>query len=187
MRNILVLPLSLLLTVACGVQEYKTTADGVIVNVRNPVADGPHKVRLQVMSDRIVRVSATPDKAFHDRTSLIVIPEAGTDVDFVVHNGDETVDLQTSALHVKVNKENGAVDFTDAAGNRITNEYRPASFKPIQVDGTHGYSTINRFDTDPDEGIYGLGQHQSDQWNYKGENEELFQYNTKISIPFVAV
>ncbi|MBP5646266.1 MAG: DUF5110 domain-containing protein [Bacteroidaceae bacterium] len=185
MRNILVLPLSLLLTVACGVQDYKTTADGVIVNVRNPVADGPHKVRLQVMSDRIVRVSATPDKAFHDRTSLIVIPEAKTDVDFVVHNGDETVDLQTSALHVKVNKENGAVDFTDAAGNRITNEYQPASFKPIQVDGTHGYSTINRFDTDPDEGIYGLGQHQSDQWNYKGENEELFQYNTKISIPFV--
>ncbi|MBO7415699.1 MAG: DUF5110 domain-containing protein [Bacteroidaceae bacterium] len=185
MRNILVLPLSLLLTVACGVQDYKTTADGVIVNVQNPVADGPHKVRLQVMSDRIVRVSATPDKAFHDRTSLIVIPEAKTDVDFVVHNGDETVDLQTSALHVKVNKENGAVDFTDAAGNRITNEYRPASFKPIQVDGTHGYSTINRFDTDPEEGIYGLGQHQSDQWNYKGENEELFQYNTKISIPFV--
>ncbi len=185
MRNIFALPLSLLLTVACGVSDYKTTVDGVIVNVRNPVADGAHKVRLQVMSDRIVRVSATPDKAFHDRNSLIILPDARSDVDFVVHNGDETVDLQTSALHVRVNKNNGTVDFTDAAGNRITNEYKPASFKPIQVDGTHGYSTINIFDTDPEEGIYGLGQHQSDQWNYKGQNEELYQYNTKISIPFV--
>jgi alpha-D-xyloside xylohydrolase len=30
-----------------------------------------------------------------------------------------------------------------------------------------------------------LGQHQSDEFNYKGRNEELYQYNTKVSIPFV--
>ncbi|MDE5922095.1 MAG: alpha-xylosidase, partial [Muribaculum sp.] len=32
---------------------------------------------------------------------------------------------------------------------------------------------------------YGLGQHQSNEFNYKGKNEELFQYNTKVSVPFV--
>nr|MCQ2137059.1 alpha-xylosidase [Bacteroidales bacterium] len=27
--------------------------------------------------------------------------------------------------------------------------------------------------------------HQADEWDYKGRNEELYQYNTKISVPFV--
>ena len=29
------------------------------------------------------------------------------------------------------------------------------------------------------------GQHQADEFNYKGKNEELFQYNTKVSVPFI--
>ena len=36
-----------------------------------------------------------------------------------------------------------------------------------------------------DEAFYGLGQHQADEFNYKGKNEELFQYNTKVSVPFI--
>jgi len=32
---------------------------------------------------------------------------------------------------------------------------------------------------------FGLGQHQSDECNWKGQNEELYQYNTKISIHFI--
>ena len=32
---------------------------------------------------------------------------------------------------------------------------------------------------------YGLGQHQSEEFNMRGKNEDLFQYNTKVSIPFV--
>ena len=185
MRIANILPSVLLLIVSCVGSDCKITDDGVIVNVQSPVIDGPSKVRLQVMSDRIVRVSATPDRSFRDRNSLIILPDAKSETGFVVHNHKETVDLQTSGLHVKVNKNDGTVLFTDAAGNLITREFQPVSFKPIEVDGTHGYSTVNCFETVPEEGLYGLGQHQSDQWNYKGQNEELFQYNTKISIPFV--
>ena len=35
------------------------------------------------------------------------------------------------------------------------------------------------------ESFYGLGQHQSEEFNMRGKNEDLFQYNTKVSIPFV--
>ena len=45
---------------------------------------------------------------------------------------------------------------------------------------TAGFGSV-----DKEEGIYGLGQHQSDEFNYKGKNEELFQYNTKVSVPFI--
>lgn len=59
-------------------------------------------------------------------------------------------------------------------------------FSPIEVEGTKGYTVRQVFESlSEDEGIYGLGQHQSDEFNYKGKNEELFQYNTKVSVPFV--
>ena len=179
--------LVLLASASCAEREYKALDDGVVVNVREPVTGGPQKVRLTVMSDRVIRVTATPDKSFHDRNSLIVVPGAAHETGFAVHNrkDNDEVELQTAGLSAFVSKSDGRVRFTDAGGNPITAETEPASFTPITVDDFHGYSTVNRFDTRDDEGLYGLGQHQSDQWNYKGQNEELFQYNTKISIPFV--
>ena len=41
------------------------------------------------------------------------------------------------------------------------------------------------FDSPADEAFYGLGQQQTGEFDHKGLNEELYQYNTKISIPFV--
>ena len=186
LRSLSVIPvLAVLVLASCSGNEYKTFDNGVVVNVREPVEGGPQKVRLTVMSDRVIRVTATPDKSFHDRNSLIILPDAAKDAGFAVRNSRDEVELLTSGLSAFVNKTDGRVRFADAGGNPITNETEPAGFTPITVDETHGYSTVNRFDTQDDEGLYGLGQHQSDQWNYKGQNEELFQYNTKISIPFV--
>lgn len=185
-RSLLSAPLFMLLALAsCTDKEYKILDDGVVVNIREAASGGPQKVRLTVMSDHVIRVTSTPDKAFRNRNSLIVLPGAAQAAGFAVRDGKEEVELQTAGLSAFVNKADGRVRFTDAGGNRITNESEPASFTPITVDGTHGYSTVNRFDTSDDEALYGLGQHQSDQWNYKGQNEELYQYNTKISIPFV--
>ena len=98
MRIANILPSVLFLIVSCVGSDCKITDDGVIVNVQSPVIDGPSKVRLQVMSDRIVRVSATPDRSFRDRNSLIILPDAKSETGFVVHNHKETVDLQTSGL-----------------------------------------------------------------------------------------
>lgn len=185
-RLLHIVPVVLMFALAsCTEKEYKTLSDGVVVNVREPVDGAPQKVRLTVMTDRVIRVTATPDKSFHDRNSLIILPDAAKQAGFAVRNRKDEVELQTGGLSAIVSKIDGKVRFTDAGGNRISNESVPAMFTPITVDGTHGYSTINRFDTSDEEGLYGLGQHQADQWNYKGQNEELYQYNTKISIPFV--
>ena len=49
----------------------------------------------------------------------------------------------------------------------------------------NGYSWQLTFDSPSNEAFYGLGQHQSGDMNYKGKNEDLFQYNTKVSTPFI--
>lgn len=62
---------------------------------------------------------------------------------------------------------------------------RKGDLRQISLDDRSGYTWHLQFDGNDDEAIYGLGQHQSEDMNYKGRDEELFQYNTKVSIPFV--
>lgn len=71
-------------------------------------------------------------------------------------------------------------DIFKANKGRITED-----LTKISLEDRSGWSWNVRFDSPEDEAIYGLGQHQSEEMNYKGRNEELFQYNTKVSIPFV--
>ena len=100
----------------------------------------------------------------------------------VLENGD-TVVVQTSEVKAHVLRTTGEVWFTDLDGNMLLREQNGGgkSFEPIEVDGTHGYSFRQIFESPDDEAFYGLGQHQADEFNYKGKNEELFQYNTKVS------
>ena len=95
LRSLFMIPVwAVAILASCTEREYKILDDGVVVNVREPADGGPQKVRLTVMSDHIVRVTATPDKTFHDRSSLIILPDANQDAGFVVRNHKDEVVLQ---------------------------------------------------------------------------------------------
>ncbi len=179
-----ILLLSTTILNSCVSAPYKTNKHGVTVQVSHPDSLGPKKVGIELLADNIVRVTATPDNKFHSRKSLVILPNRYKGK-FDVWADDSCVRVATPALCVEVSRDKGRVSFKDAQGRLLSSESQPCHFEPICVDGDHGYSTINRFCTSSEEALYGLGQHQADVWNYKGQNEELFQYNTKISIPFV--
>ena len=164
----------------------KQNENGVTVKVQSPVEGGPAIVRLEVMGEKIIRVSATPDKKFADPESLVILPQ-GEQTPFEVVQNEQTVTVTTSAVKANVSIATGEVWFTDLDGNLILAEQQGGgkSFEPIEVDGTHGYSFRQVFESPEDEAFYGLGQHQADEFNYKGKNEQLFQYNTKVSVPFI--
>ena len=178
------LALSVLMVLnACTVKQDK---DGVTVKVQNPAENGPALVRLEVMGEKLIHVSATPEKKFADTESLVVLPSEKKVPFEVVRNG-ETVTVSTAAVNANVSTVTGEVWFTDPEGNVILAEQQGGgkSFEPIEVEGTHGYTFRQIFDSPEDEAFYGLGQHQADEFNYKGKNEQLFQYNTKVSVPFI--
>ncbi len=174
-----------LLLASCA-SKVEKTADGVVVNLAQASPDKARKVRVQVLGDKLMRVSATPDKQFADKQSLVVVPQAATP-EFDVNERDNQVIVSTSQIEARIDKQSGDVQFYDAQGNLILAEDPGSrSFQPISVEGTDAYSVGQKWASlDPKEGFYGLGQHQSDEFNYKGKNEELFQYNTKVSVPFV--
>lgn len=175
-----------LLVCSCTEKIYEQTNDGVVVKVRQKNDAGANLVRLQVMGDKLIHVSATPEKHFADVQSLIIVPQKGQTPFTVACQGD-TVTVSTEAIGASVLASTGEVWFTDKDGNMILREDKGGgkTFTPIEVEGTKGYTIRQVFESPDDEAFYGLGQHQADEFNYKGKNEELFQYNTKVSVPFI--
>ena len=107
--------------------------------------------------------------------------------DFSVQETEQDIILSTKSIKAIVAKNTGEVKFTDLNDKIILSENTEGgkTFQPITVDGTKQYSVRQVFNSDDDEAFFGLGQHQSDEFNYKGKNEELFQYNTKVTVPFI--
>lgn len=181
--NIFLSVLAIIALAGCDSKGWKQTTDGVTVKVSERNADGPALVRLQVKGGNLIRVTATPESRFADRKSLIIVPQEARP-EFTVSSTDSTVSVVTSSVTASVRLRDGAVSFSDRNGTKLL-DGNTMSFTPITVEGRSEYSTAFTFDSPEDEAFYGLGQQQSMEFNHKGGNEELFQYNTKVSIPFV--
>ena len=137
------------------------------------VNTGAGLLRLEVVSPEIVRVSAASDGKFSDRQSLAVLPQEGC-TDFEVSEAMGVVHLTTKALAMDIYKADGSMRFYDGEGNVLADDGR------VSFDG----GTAVSFASTDDEAFYGLGQHQAGELDHKGRREELYQYNTKISVPF---
>lgn len=147
-------------------------------------ADDGTKVRIMVAAPEIIRVSAVPQgEDFSNRESLCALPVQDS-TKYEVTQTDFGWVIDTDKLSVRVERSDGRVSFFDKEGNLLTGE-DDRSFERKTVDSENGWTVRQTFSSPDDEAFYGLGQHQADEWNYKGKNEELFQYNTKISIPFI--
>src|SRR5690554_513573 len=186
-RYSVLIVLSVLLLSGCVGKSYKVNKDSLIVRTKMSDGDITHNIRLQVINDRVIYVTATPEEVFSTEASLITDPEITFSEDFTVDEDSVSVILSTKSLEARVNKSTGEVSFFDKNGVLILKEKNGGgkSFIPIEVEDTKGYTLHQVFESPDDEAFYGLGQHQSDEFNYKGKNESLYQYNTKVSVPFI--
>ncbi len=173
--------------VSCSESTYKRTEDGLVINVQKAGKKEAKSVCLKVISDDIIRVMASPVDTFSTRKSLIIVPQKKNHIAFDVVENENAIELTTQKIKAEIDKTTGHVGFYKLDGTPLLVEDATESrdFTPIEADGTKGYSFQEVFKSPKDEAFYGLGQHQSNEWNYKGKNEELYQYNTKVSIPFI--
>ena len=160
-------------------------------------------IRLEVINDNVIRVRATSQETLPQKpASLMIVPQATPAKNtYNVREEGETVVVEAKNVKAVVSKSTGEVTFFDAKGNQLLKEAKdgkkfwnftvPERELGIKTGYTvpeeqkHGLSWQMKFDSPDDEAFYGLGQHQSEEFNMKGKNEDLFQYNTKVSIPFV--
>ena len=171
----------------CVSQGWEKVSDGVVVDLKGKTGKDARKLKIEIFSDGIIHVIASPVKGFSNEKSLIVASIPGTVPPFDVQESGDSILISTSLLKTTVSLTTGKVAFYDKDFKRLLKEPEGGgkSFRQYSVEGTDGYSMIQVFESPDDEAFYGLGQHQSDEFNYKGLNESLYQYNTKVSVPFI--
>lgn len=185
-----------------GVQAADFVQNGnyLTVQLKQHQNYGPSQIRLQVVSDRIIRVQATAEQSFRSKQSLIIVPQNSKAKYKVEEQGDDLI-ITTAAMRAVLNEATGQITFYDLKDQVLLKEVAQGgkTFKPFTVPDReigvdiakvpeaqkHGWSWRALFDSPDNEAFYGLGQHQSEELNMKGKNEDLFQYNTKVSVPFV--
>lgn len=184
--NIKLILLVGILSTACSTNSIEKIDNGLIINLKKNTQSEAKKLKVEVLGEKIIHVAATPDNQFPKDSSLIIIPK-DRKVAFTVNEIGDSIVLETSKLNVYISKIDGGIQFKNKEGKLILAEQSGGGklFKPIEVEETTGYTIRQIFNSPEDEAFYGLGQHQSDEFNYKDKSEELFQYNTKVSVPFI--
>ncbi|HNT92396.1 MAG TPA: glycoside hydrolase family 31 protein [Bacteroidales bacterium] len=172
---------------SCSGESYRRTDNGIIVKL-NARSDFPGQtIRLQVINDRIIRVSAIPSGEFPETASLMTTPQSKGNAEFTIEKGEDNVVLSTSLLSAKVSLRTGEVSFTGNDGTVFLAEQEGGgrSFLPVMAMDETGYAVRQQFESYPDEAIYGLGANQTSFMNLKGRDADLFQYNTQAVVPFI--
>ncbi len=147
------------------------------------VTTGQGTTRVEAVAEGIFHVVSTPRGAGkRTEASLCVLEQ--TDIPQCAKNENPSyIELSCGLTSARIDKKDGKVTFFRGTEEILAENSR--SFTPFTASGQSAFTVRQTFSSPDDEAFYGLGQHQADQWNYKGKNEELYQYNTKISVPFV--
>jgi len=173
--------------VGCNCANFQKVSNGVLITLKKASINDVQTIRLEVVNSDIIHVSASPSKKLSQIPSLIATYTPSKTENWTVSQANDHVTLQTTTTKAIVSLKTGEIAFTDLKGNIILQEQHGGgkTFNPIQIDGHSGFTFRQVFESPADEAFYGLGQHQSDEFNYKGKNEVLYQYNTKVSVPFI--
>ena len=200
MKKIILFGSVLLAAMTSQAADVQTSENQVTIR---PDGGQAKVIRLEVMNGNIIRVRATSKDVLPQKpASLMIVPQTvpprGS---YSITENDDEVIVKAANVKAVVKKEDGQIKFYDAKGKELLEEAENSKqFKdftvpereygikggaPITEEMKHGLTWQMTFDSPEDEAFYGLGQHQSEEFNMKGKNEDLFQYNTKVSIPFV--
>lgn len=179
--------LILLFTAFTLPEGYVKLQDGIIVTVKEKRKNSPRVVKIQVVTDRIIHVIASPVDTFAVDKSLMLDEKKRTSVKWQVKESEGMVILYTEYLQAKVLLSTGEVTFSDKNGKAILQESQGGGkiFTGRIVDGAQSYELTQSFQSSPDEAFYGLGQHQNGVMNYRNSQVDLTNYNSVVAIPFL--
>ncbi len=166
---------------------FERLPDGIMIELKKEKATDANLIKIQVCSEDIIRIVASPGKTFSTRQSLMVAKNQWEPINWSVKEEENTISLSTPKVTVKLDKKKGIVAFYKADGQLILQEKANDGkiITPTEVMGEKTYHIQQLFDSPLDEAFYGLGQHQNNIMNYKGHDVDLWQHNIVAVVPFL--
>jgi alpha-D-xyloside xylohydrolase len=150
-------------------------------------AIGPEIMHVTACVDGVIHVVTRPEAGIADLPQPWMLPPAqacpGAHFDFSQDARSAT--LKTAAMTVTLALDRGNLTFATADGKQLLREGNavPRTYTQETLNGQQTYRVIDRFSPNATEAMYGLGQHQSGLFNYRGATVELAQDNTDIAVP----
>ncbi|GGZ38816.1 alpha-xylosidase [Echinicola pacifica] len=146
-----------------------------------------HTLRIEVISEDIFRISASPTDSIPEVQSLMIQDSLPKAPSWERRETNDSIGLITSKSQAWVSKITGGIAFKDESGKLLLKETPGGkAFLPITADQNHPLFTITqRFESPRDESLYGLGQQQTGLFDYKGYQVDLTQYNGVVAVPFL--
>ena len=175
------------LTALAQPNNYQKLSDGILISIKSNARGDAKIIKVQVVTDNIVHVTASPVDSFVAEKSLMVIDGYHPDVKWNVQEINGIVILSTESINASITTANGAISFTDKTGKTLLQETKGGgkTFTGTTLDGEQSYIIRQSFTSAENEALYGLGQHQDGTFNYKGTQVLLSQYNTEVAVPFL--
>jgi alpha-D-xyloside xylohydrolase len=141
--------------------------------------------KVQFYSEGTVRVVKWPAGGTSEKTSLSVIQKDLPDLGVRFEESGEIITLSSGQIKLLLTKSDGAIRYLGNDNRTILEEQGTAVFTPAQIEQEKAaFSVQQNFKLTPDEGVYGLGQHQSGYMNYRGRTVKLVQANGNAVTPF---
>ena len=180
----------IVLGLSAGQLAFAADAPKIVVERESTgvvMRNGTETLHVIVCGPSMLRVVAGPGdpKASSPQQPWIVAACPSNPFEFVAGEKEDT--LSTARLRVTLNHENGSLTFRDSAGGQLLQENgdHPRRYVPVALNGENVHQVSDRFMPAPEEGLYGLGQHQAGIYNYRGAVIELAQQNTDVAFPFL--
>ena len=166
---------------------FEKQSDGVLFKMQKQKDTDAKWIKIQVCTDEIIRVIASPVDSFSHRPSLMVVEKSWQPVKWNVKEDGSIVEISTANIVVHVDTITGAVMFYDSQNKLLLQENNIGGkvITSTNVLGEKTYHIQELFNSPENEAFYGLGQHQNGIMNYKGHDVDLWQYNIVDVIPFL--
>ena len=151
---------------------------------------GKEVLEATVCSDAVIHVVDVPEGAntkAQQRPWMLDSRQSCPGALFTFSQDARSAGLKTAKLEVILDRERGNLSFRSADSQILLREGNsvPRTFEPVELNGDHTFRVTDRFSPMIAEAFYGLGQHQSGMFNYRGATVELGQNNTDVAIPLL--
>jgi alpha-D-xyloside xylohydrolase len=151
---------------------------------------GSENLSLSVCTESVIHVVAGPATAFSSTSEqpwMLPPAESCPGANFKFMHDSDLATLTTAQVKVIFSLKRGNLTYSTAGGEGLLRESDavPRTYEADVINGLNTYHVSDRFSPDQTEGYYGLGQHQSGMFNYRGSTVELAQNNTDVAIPLL--
>ena len=120
---------------------YEMKSDGIVFKLKQQKETDPRLLKIQICSDEIIHVIASPVDSFLSRASLMVNKTNWEPVNWSIKEEGSIVKISTSKITVAVDSISGKIEFFDKDNNLLVNEKNGGEkiITPAEVMGEQTY------------------------------------------------